>query len=147
MLETADIIEIRRVLELVHHLIDLRRFDELHKVFAEDAVYDLSYRNLAPVLGCAGIKALCEKSFASDYTHLTGHHCTNIYIYVDPDGTVKAKSKVLCVMQDGTSQAADMDDIIAKTAAGWRIKRRTASSRHKDAVTWTTTGNDAARAG
>lgn len=137
MLETAEIVEIRQMLELVHHLIDLRQWDSLDKVFAEDAVYDLSYRNLPLVEGCKAIGELCAKSYKRDYDHLTGHQCTNIYIYQDDDGTVRAKSKVLCVMQDGTASAADMDDIIVRTPKGWRIKRRKASTRHKDAASWT----------
>lgn len=137
MLETADIVEIQQMLNLVHHLVDLRDFDNYGRVYTDDATYDLTYRKLPLVQGLPAIIELSAKSFKRDYDHLTGHHCTNIHIYEDADGTVRAKSKVVCVMQDGSSNCADMNDIIVRTPQGWRIKLRKASTRHANPESWT----------
>lgn len=137
MLELSDIVEIQQVLNHVHHIIDERDWKSFDQVFAQDAVYDLSYRNLPPVEGVAGIAELCAASYKRDYSDLMGHHAMNIYVYEDESGAVRAKSKVICVMADGKSTCAQFEDLIVKTASGWRIKRRTASTRHRDAASWT----------
>ena len=137
MLEVADMIEIEQVLNHVHHIIDERAFASLHLVYAEDAIYDLSYRNLPPAKGIAAISELCASSYKQDFSHLVGHHATNIYIYEDENGVVRAKSKVICVMEDGTSTSADFNDVITKTSKGWRIQQRVASTRHRHAENWT----------
>lgn len=137
MLEVKDIVEIQQLLNHVHHIIDARDFPSYQLVYAEDAVYDLSYRNLPPVKGVAAIVELGSASYKRDFSHLVGHHATNIYIYEDENGVVRAKSKVLCVMADGSSTSADFNDVIVKTDKGWRIQQRVASTRHPDAASWT----------
>lgn len=140
MIEVADYVEIQQVLNLVHHLVDARDFKNFDRVYTADAVYDLSYRGLPPAEGLETIRELSAASYKRDFDHLTGHHATNIHIYEDDQGVVRAKSKVVCVMQDGSSNAADMDDILVKTPQGWRIKLRKASTRHLDAKSWTKPG-------
>jgi hypothetical protein len=137
MLSTDEVVAIYRMLNHVHHLIDGRRWDELDSVFAEDAIYDLSYRDLPPVVGLQAIRELMVASFERDYDHLLAHNNINFDIIEDPDGAVRVDSKLICVLQDGTAQVADLHDTLVKTAGGWRIQVRAASSRDPHAKTWT----------
>lgn len=137
MLSTDDVVAIYRMLNHVHHLIDGRRWDELESVFAEDAMYDLSYRDLPPVVGLQAITELMASSFERDYDHLLAHNNMNFDIIEDPDGTVRVDSKLICVFKDGTAQVADLHDVLVHADHGWRIKVRAASTRDPSAKTWT----------
>ena len=137
MLSTDDVVAIYRMMNHVHHLIDGRRWDEFGSVFAEDAVYDLSYRDLPPVEGVQAITELMAASFERDYDHLLAHNNMNFDIVEDSDGTVRVDSKLICVFKDGTAQVADLHDVLVNTADGWRIKVRAASTRDPSAKTWT----------
>jgi hypothetical protein len=146
MLTTDDYVGIYRTLNRIHHLIDGRRWDEFDSVFTQDAVYDLSYRDLPPVEGIDNIVKLMAESFERDYDHLLAHNAMNFDVWEDEDGTVRCHSKVICVFYDGTSQVADMHDVLEKTPDGWRIKVRAASTRDPRAKTWTRKNNDDAAA-
>lgn len=137
MLSTDDIVAIQMVMAHVHHIIDDRDHENLHLVYADDIVYDLSYRGLPPMHGIAEIQKHGAASYKRDFSHLIAHHNVNAYIYEDEQGVVRARSKVICIMADGTSTTADFRDIIVKTDKGWRIKERVASTRHPDAANWT----------
>ncbi len=144
MLTTDDYVGIYRTLNKIHHLIDGRRWDEFGDVFTEDAVYDLSYRDLPPVSGVENIVELMAASYKRDYDHLLAHNAMNFDVTEDPDGTVRVHSKVICVFMDGTASVADMHDIVVNTPAGWRIKVRKASTRDPRAKSWTRKESDAA---
>jgi ketosteroid isomerase-like protein len=137
MLETGDLMEIYQVLNHVHHVIDLRAWDDLDTVFTEDAVYDLTYRDLPLVEGLTAIRELMTMSQRRDFAHQTGHHATNFYVHEDPDGVVRADSKVISILDDGRSLSADFHDELVRTTEGWRINRRTAKTRDKSARSWT----------
>jgi hypothetical protein len=139
MLSTDEVVAIYRMLNHVHHLIDGRRWEEMGDVFAADAVYDLSYRDLPPVVGLDAIVRLMAASFERDYDDLLAHNNMNFDIIEDPDGTVRVDSKLICVMKDGTAQVADLHDTLVRTADGWHIKVRAASTRDPSAKTWTKT--------
>jgi hypothetical protein len=137
MLESIELIEIYNMLNHVHHIIDHRDWPSLKEVFSDDAVYDLSYRNLPPAEGRDAIGEMMAASYTRDFDHLLGHHNMNFWVHEDPDGVVRADSKVICVMADGTSTCADFQDDLVKTAEGWRIKRRVATTRDPKGSTWT----------
>ena len=49
-----------------------------------------------------------------------GHHVTNV-IVTERDGEVRVRSKGLSVMSTGAAGTVVYDDVVVKTADGWRI--------------------------
>jgi hypothetical protein len=146
MLSTDDIVAATQMLNRVHHIIDevfsphsvsknRGRYELLSEVFAEDVVYDLSYRGLPVIHSVDEMIELCVASYQRDAKMQMGHHAMNIYVYEDDDGTVRAASKVICIFATGDLAAAgtatcfDFHDVLVKTPKGWRIKERTPITR------------------
>jgi hypothetical protein len=147
MLSTDDIVAATQVLQRVHHLIDdifsphstspiKGRAELMAEVFTEDLTYDLSYRGLPVVRSLEELNALSTASYARDAVRQMGHHATNIYIYEDEDGTVRAASKVISIFaisddlaDGGTAVSTDFHDVLVRTDRGWRIKERVAVCR------------------
>jgi hypothetical protein len=52
-----------------------------------------------------------------------------VIVREDADGTVRVRSKALAVMPTGRAGSAVYEDVVVKTAAGWRISARTIQPR------------------
>jgi ketosteroid isomerase-like protein len=137
MLTADDIMEIHQVLNRYHHLVDNHDWNALGQIFSEDAVYDLSYRGHEPVEGLDAIASLMARSLETEFNTQTGQHGTNIFVFEDSDGTVRSEAKTLTILADGRALSADYHDILTRTESGWRICRRTPSSRDPSAASWT----------
>jgi ketosteroid isomerase-like protein len=103
--------------------IDSRQWSLLATVFAEDAVMD--YGEIGQWNGADAVIEFMELSHAGA-SH-TMHRMTNHVIDVDGD-TAQARTYVdaLILVEDGSGVNAVgfYDDALARTAAGWRITRR-----------------------
>ena len=120
MLTIEDRLDITQVINLYGHVIDLRQWDRLGEVLAEDIVF-IGMSGEAD----RGLENLLTRWIPSD-RHPLAHHAMNIVIWEDPDGTVRAQSKGLGIGFKGRVGSLTYYDVFKRTPAGWRIAERRA---------------------
>jgi len=126
MIDVADRLAIHELLGLYGHVIDERRWDDMHLVFTDDVVYDPTDFGHEVTHSLAELRAL----WTSDpRMHPLAHHATNIVVTEDPDGTVRVLSKGIGVGYKGRVGSAVYRDVVVRTDAGWRLSHRTAEAR------------------
>jgi len=125
-LSADDRLAIHELISLHGHLADDRRPADLDLLLTEDASYDVSEFELGVVTGLPALRALFE---AAPGVQPLGHHVTNVLVTEAPDGTIAVRSKGLAVMSNGATGTVVYDDVVTKTAAGWRIARRKVIAR------------------
>jgi hypothetical protein len=86
-----------------------------------DAEYDITAYGLGVVVG---LPALIDLFSARSGDQPAGHHVTNVIVRGQPDGSATARSKGLSVMADGATGTVIYEDVVVRTAGGWRISRR-----------------------
>jgi hypothetical protein len=123
MLAVEDHIAITQLLNLYGHVIDLREWDRLGEVFVEDLVFDPSQMGTERMEGLANLIARWS---SEESNHPLAHHATNILIWEDPDGTVRAQSKGYGPRPGGGGRTITYKDVVRRTPQGWRLARRTA---------------------
>jgi hypothetical protein len=128
VLEVGDRLAIHELLALYGHLIDERRWDELHRVFVDDVVYD------ATDFGMPVTRTLAElvaewTSDAGMARHPLAHHATNVVVTEDRDGTVRVLSKGIGVGAGGRVGSVTYRDVVVRVEGGWRLASRTARLR------------------
>jgi hypothetical protein len=120
MLEVSDRLEIHELLARVGHIIDDQEWERLPEVIAEDFISD------ATAVGyprCEGLHAVVE-SWSNPRRRADGHHWTNVVLTELNETTVRAISKGLSVYGGSEAHALVHEDVIVRTADGWRIARR-----------------------
>jgi hypothetical protein len=113
------------------HLTDAGELDRMDEVFTPDVVYDVSDLGI-PGLDdgvLTGLATLRAATLAVGQANPVAHHITNIVISETGDDLVNAVSKGLGVSTDGTVGSVTYEDTVARTGAGWRIRRRTVRAR------------------
>jgi hypothetical protein len=121
-LTVTDIVAIQQLVALHGHLVDGRELHRLDELFTPDAVYDVTALGYGTVRGIDEFRALTE-SFVDDERNPVGHHVTNVVVTEEADG-VRARSKGIGVLRDGRAGSVVYDDLVTRTAAGWRIAAR-----------------------
>ena len=97
-------------------------FDRLDELFTPDFVYDVSLLGGGELEGAAALEAAART--LGDANPI-GHHVTNVIVHdSDEPGSATVKSKGIGVNVDGTSGSVGYEDVVTKTAEGWRIHRR-----------------------
>ena len=97
-------------------------FDRLDELITPDFVYDVSLLGGGELEGAA---ALEEAARTLGDANPIGHHVTNVIVQAsDEPGSATVKSKGIGVNVDGTSGSVGYEDVVTKTAEGWRIHRR-----------------------
>lgn len=126
-LTTDDRLAIHELLAQHGHLVDGGELDRLDELFTDDVVYDL-----APLGGAAltGVEAIRASARQLGDRNPVAHLVTNI-VMQEKDGEVTARSKFLGVRRDGSVGSGVYDDVLRRTAAGWRISRRRVSIRRE----------------
>ena len=126
-LSTADITEIQNVQALYGHAVDWPDQSLLPKVFTKDAVFDC--RPTGTDAYYEGVEAIQAWFGLGKPPHPKVHLMTNIWVY-EEGGQVRVKSKWL-VRNSRFNEIymGDYDDVMARTADGWRIKLRVCTSR------------------
>jgi hypothetical protein len=121
-MDERDIILIHQLMGLYGHAVDHPDQSLLPLVFTEDAVIDATpcgqqvYEGLATISAWFGL---------GKPPHPPAHHMTNPVVY-EQDGEVRVRSKFFFVRAStGAMVTGDYEDVVVRTAAGWRIKRRT----------------------
>ncbi|GAB2825432.1 hypothetical protein GCM10022221_24400 [Actinocorallia aurea] len=124
-LRYADRLEILQVLALFAHVFDNAETEGLGLVFTKDAVVEMrrSGREVA------GLDAIAEFTQA-----LAGgapdHHTLDTVLIAETPGRVRARSRYLAVLPDGSVHNGEFLDILLLTDQGWRIARRVSVPRY-----------------
>ena len=131
MLAAEDIIAIHDLISLYGHIIDERQFSRLDELFTRDTVYDVSRFGSGVHIGIEAIRTLW---LASEDKHPLAHHATNVIVSQDAAGTVRVVSKGIGVRSNGMVGTTVYDDIVIRTARGWRIAERVARRRTPETI-------------
>jgi hypothetical protein len=108
------------------HLIDAGAFDRLHELFTSDAAYDVTDLGGGILVGLEAARAA---ALALGAGNPVAHHVTNIVVTESAGGLVRALSKGLGVMADGSCGSVTYEDRIERRAQGWRIAHRVVRAR------------------
>ena len=131
MLEPADHVEIRNLLNLYPFIVDIpANYGRAREVFTEDAVFDGGdYGRFE------GVEALIDywshspkRAAALEKSRLLSHNMVNIYIWQDAAGVVRSMSRCIGTSLDGVASIAVYDDELRRTPEGWRISYRLLSA-------------------
>ncbi|MFI6358902.1 nuclear transport factor 2 family protein [Streptomyces sp. NPDC050743] len=125
-LTLEDRFAITELISLHGHLVDEGQLDRLDELFTPDVVYDISDFGRDPLVGVAAIR---QAALALGAGNPVAHHVTNVVVRESADGRVRARSKGLGVMADGSCGSATYDDTLVRTSEGWRISHRKLSAR------------------
>ncbi|HSG78846.1 MAG TPA: nuclear transport factor 2 family protein [Acidimicrobiia bacterium] len=115
---TEDTLALYQLQARYGHVMDDRDWEGLNAVFTDDAVVDFQPFGLPRMEGLEAI--------VRDFKwirHPYGHHVTNILVDVDGD-TARMRSKILAVLDDGTSITGQYLDEARRTSDGWRLTYR-----------------------
>jgi hypothetical protein len=112
------------IADLIHrfgHLVDAGELDRLEELFTTDVTYDLADFGQGALRGTEAVRVA---ALALGDANPVGHHITNLVLTEQADGQVRAQSKGIGIMADGTSGSVVYDDVIVSDGASWRISHR-----------------------
>jgi 3-phenylpropionate/cinnamic acid dioxygenase small subunit len=127
--DASDIIEIHQLLGLYGHVVDAKDWDRFTELFEADAVLD--YTGVRAPRVFHGLNEIA--GYFRDANHPSAHHVTNIVVFQD-GGEVRVKSKFFApytrtVHDPRRWFGGDYDDVVVRTADGWRFRRRVCTGR------------------
>lgn len=125
-LTADDRIAIADLIAMHGHLCDDGDLEGLDAVFTPSVIYDVTALGGGVLDGVPGIR---DAGLSLGDANPVAHHVTNVVISETQDGGVRARSKGLGVMGDGTVGSVTYDDTVVDTEVGWRISRRVVSPR------------------
>ncbi|MER5646392.1 nuclear transport factor 2 family protein [Streptosporangium sp. NPDC002524] len=125
-LSLEDVSGIRGTLALFSHVFDNAEVADLGRVFTGDAVIELR-RGAGRVV--RGLPAIGEFAL-SLRPHGPDHQTLDSHIFVDGEGVVRARSRYLAVLPDGSVHNGDYLDVLQRTPEGWRIELRVSVPRY-----------------
>jgi len=126
--ELTDIVEIQQVQALYGHAVDWPDQSLLPQVFTKDAVFDGRPSGGEKEL-YVGLDAIMAWFGQGKPPHPLVHNMMNVWVY-EQNGQVRVKAKwIVRAIQDGKIYMGDYDDVMERTAAGWRIKHRLCTTR------------------
>ncbi|MFF2213288.1 nuclear transport factor 2 family protein [Streptomyces antibioticus] len=128
VLTPADFEELRQLLARFAHVFDNGDTAALEEVFTDDGVIVLA----GPGREFHGLEAIREFNTALG-DRSPDHHTLDTVFDIDPEdpyGTVRARSRYLAVLPDGSVHNGDYVDVLVRTPKGWRIAHRRSVPRH-----------------
>ncbi|WP_405876029.1 MULTISPECIES: nuclear transport factor 2 family protein [unclassified Streptomyces] len=125
-LALEDRLAVTELIALHGHLVDGGELDRTDEVFTADVVYDVSDFGQGEL---TGLTALKEAALALGAKNPLAHHVTNVVIEETTDGNLRARSKGLGIMADGSCGSVTYEDVVRRTETGWRICRRKVVAR------------------
>jgi 3-phenylpropionate/cinnamic acid dioxygenase small subunit len=128
-MNATDIIEIHQLLGLYGHIVDAGEWDRFTELFEDDAVLD--YTGVRAPRVFVGVAQIAD--YFRDANHPSAHHVTNIVVF-ERDGEVAVHSKFFAPYTRATHDprrwyGGDYEDVVVRTDAGWRFRRRVCRSR------------------
>jgi 3-phenylpropionate/cinnamic acid dioxygenase small subunit len=127
-LSAEDRLEIYELLALHGHLVDAGDFEGLGRLFTEDFVYDVEALGYGLL---EGADAFTEAARALGDENPLGHHITNALVTAGDGDEASVRAKGIGIRTDGTSGTVVYEDLVRRTAGGWRIARRTVLPRRR----------------
>jgi hypothetical protein len=128
-ISTDDRLAIYELIALHGHLMDAGEFDRLDELFTDDFVYDVEALGHGRIRGA---QTFVETATALGENNPLGHHVTNsLVIAEEDDGGVRVRSKGIGIGTDGSSGTVIYEDIVRRTATGWRIAFRAVIPRKR----------------
>lgn len=128
MLTTDDIVAIQQLEAFCHHAVDHSDQSLFDQVFTQDARFD---GRLCGGPLCEGMAAIQAFFALGKPPHPPAHHMTNCHVREDEDGVVRVWMKWFVTNPEGTQFfGGDNNDVVVRTAEGWRIAERVASLRY-----------------
>ncbi|MEU9173522.1 nuclear transport factor 2 family protein [Streptomyces sp. NPDC048420] len=122
-----DHLAVTELIALHGHLVDAGALDRLDEVFTADVVHDLSDFGKGEVVGLAALK---EAALALGAGNPVAHHVTNVVVEEVTADRVRARSKGLGVMADGSCGSVTYEDTVIRVGtADWRISHRKVLAR------------------
>jgi len=120
-MNTEDIVAIEQLMALYGHTVDADDQSMFAEVFTEDAVFDARPSGWGLLEGREAIAAW----FAlGKPPHPPSHQMTNCHVYRQ-DNETRVRSKWLFInRKSGSLVSGDYNDVVVRTASGWRIKHR-----------------------
>jgi hypothetical protein len=125
-LALEDRLAVTELIALHGHLMDAGELHRSVEVFTPDVVHDLSDFGRGRVIGIAGLTAA---ALALGAANPVAHHVTNVVIEEAAGDRVRARSKGLAVMADGSCGSVTYEDTVVRVAEGWRICHRKVVAR------------------
>ncbi|MBB5081833.1 nuclear transport factor 2 family protein [Nonomuraea endophytica] len=125
-LSREDISDIRGTLALFSHAFDNKDLDGLGRVFAEDGVLELT-KGAGRVV--RGLRAIGEFAVGLG-PEAPDHQTLDTHVFLDGDGVVRARSRYLAILPDGSVHNGDYLDELRHTGEGWRIGKRVSIPRY-----------------
>lgn len=126
-MEARDIVEIQQLLALYGHAVDASDQSMFPFVFAQDAVFDARSTGWGLF---EGREAIADWFALGKPPHPPSHHLTNVHVY-ELEGEIRVRSKWLVIdRRNNGVVSGDYDDVVVRTAEGWRIKHRSFLIRH-----------------
>ena len=127
-LDIDDRVAITDLIKQHGHHVDDGDFEAMLRLFTEDVVLDLTDFDLPALVGYDQIRGMA-KEIGED--NPVAHLITNIVLSpIGPD-EVHARAKGIAVMGNGHAGSATYDDVIIRTAEGWRISKRRITARRE----------------
>ena len=125
-LELADRLELLELPGRYGDAIDDRNWDNLKRIFTEDAVFDLTGVGARRLEGLNDIVHFMNVEADHPKTRMM----TNIYI--DVDSSVKMNFRIVALLGKGLVGTASYYDEVVKTDVGWRVKHRDCMFHRRD---------------
>ncbi len=122
MMNIEDQIAITQLLNLYGHILDERAWTRMNELFVDDLLFDGSDVGGKPI---RGLDALVARFREPQMSHPLAHHASNIVIWRDAAGVVRAASKGYGPRPDpAASRTVTYKDVLRETPQGWRIAER-----------------------
>lgn len=126
-MQAQDIIEIQQLMALYGHSVDADDQPLLRQVFTVDGIFDARVLS-APLV--EGLEAIVAFFTAGKAYRPPSHNMTNVYVY-ENNGETRVTSKWFMLNPpDGGTLLGDYDDLVVRSAEGWRIKHRLVKLRY-----------------
>jgi 3-phenylpropionate/cinnamic acid dioxygenase small subunit len=119
MISQSDHRAIELLFRRYSNMIDERQISRIAEVFTPDARYDLEGFGYGKMAGLEAIGAILRRDDVHPLMHIT----VNIEVE-EKDGTVRAFSRCVAILADGSTSLATYHDVLVNTAEGWRIAER-----------------------
>lgn len=107
--------------------IDDRNWDQLRRIFTDDAVFDLTGVGSRRLVGIEEIVQFMEEEAQHPRTHMM----TNIYANPTEQGA-DVRFRIVALLGQGRTGTASYYDQVIKTPDGWRVCYREITLRRRD---------------
>ena len=115
----ADYVAASQLLSLYGHLFDAKKWNELDQVFREDCVVDYRDSGRERVVGLDSLREHMRDNPPTVISHMS----TNLHVRREGD-LLKARSKLIAPLPDGTTLSGVYEDVLCETTNGWRVAER-----------------------